>query len=69
MTRQVRDDIINKLFRERQQTREVKKLQKDKLISEDEGKKAEADVQKVTDDFIKKVDQIADEKEKAILTI
>ncbi len=48
---------------------EVKKLQKDKLISEDEGKKAEADVQKVTDDFIKKVDQIADEKEKAILTI
>ena len=48
---------------------EVKKLQKDKLVSEDEGKKAEADVQKVTDDFIKKVDQIADEKEKAILTI
>lgn len=48
---------------------EVKKLQKDKLVSEDEGKKAEADVQKVTDDFIKKVDQIADEKEKSILTI
>ncbi len=48
---------------------EVKKLQKDKLVSEDEGKKAEADVQKVTDDFIKKVDQIAEEKEKAILTI
>ena len=28
LTRQARDDIINKLFRERQQTREVKKLQK-----------------------------------------
>ncbi|MGZ3770669.1 MAG: ribosome recycling factor [Bdellovibrio sp.] len=48
---------------------EVKKLQKDKAISEDEGKKAEADIQKVTDDFIKKVDQVAEEKEKSILTI
>ena len=28
LTRQVRDDIINKLFRERQQTREVKSFKK-----------------------------------------
>lgn len=48
---------------------EVKKLQKDKAISEDEAKKAETDIQKTTDDFIKKVDQIAEEKEKAIMTI
>lgn len=48
---------------------EVKKLQKDKAISEDEAKKAETDIQKVTDDFIKKVDQVAEEKEKSILTI
>lgn len=48
---------------------EVKKAFKDKLISEDESKKGEADVQKITDDFIKKVDQIAEEKEKSILTI
>ena len=48
---------------------EVKKLKADKLISEDEGKKAEADIQKATDDFIKKVDQVADEKEKSIMTI
>jgi ribosome recycling factor len=48
---------------------EVKKLQKDKAISEDEGKKAEAEIQKVTDDFIKKVDQVTEEKEKSILTI
>ena len=48
---------------------EVKKAFKDKLISEDESKKGEADVQKITDDFIKKIDQIADEKEKSILTI
>ncbi len=48
---------------------EVKKLLKDKAVSEDEAKKAEADIQKVTDDFIKKIDQVAEEKEKQILTI
>jgi len=48
---------------------EVKKAFKDKMISEDESKKGEADVQKITDDFIKKVDQMAEEKEKSILTI
>lgn len=48
---------------------EVKKASKDKKISEDEAKKSEADIQKMTDDFIKKIDQIADEKEKSILTI
>ncbi len=48
---------------------EIKKLLKDKAVSEDDAKKGEADVQKVTDDFIKKVDQIADEKEKSIMTI
>ena len=47
----------------------IKKAFKDKVISEDESKKGEADVQKITDDFIKKIDQIADEKEKSILTI
>lgn len=48
---------------------EVKKSLKDKAISEDEAKKAEADIQKLTDDCVKKIDQIADEKEKSILTI
>lgn len=48
---------------------EVKKLLKDKAVSEDDAKKGEAEIQKVTDDFIKKVDQIADEKEKSIMTI
>ncbi|PWU19363.1 MAG: ribosome recycling factor [Bdellovibrio sp.] len=48
---------------------EVKKSLKDKTLSEDEAKRLEADVQKVTDDHIKKVDGISDEKEKSILTI
>ena len=33
LTRQARDDIINKLFRERQRTREVKKTSKKVLTS------------------------------------
>jgi ribosome recycling factor len=46
-----------------------KKAQKDKLISEDEHKKSEAEVQKLTDEYIKKIDAISDEKEKSIMTI
>ncbi len=48
---------------------EVKKAQKDKLISEDEAKKSEVDIQKLTDEYIKKIDLISDEKEKSIMTI
>ncbi len=48
---------------------EVKKFLKDKAVSEDEAKRSEADIQKMTDDYIKKVDVIADEKEKSIMTI
>ena len=47
----------------------LKKAAKDKAISEDENKKAEADIQKLTDDSIKKIDQIAKEKEQSILTL
>jgi ribosome recycling factor len=47
----------------------VKKALKDKETSEDEAKKLEADIQKMTDDYIKKIDQIAEEKEKSILTL
>lgn len=48
---------------------EVKKLQKDKAVSEDEAKRSEAEIQKMTDDYVKKVDGVSDEKEKSILTI
>lgn len=47
----------------------TKKALKDKEISEDENKKSEAEIQKLTDDFIKKVDVVAEEKEKSIMTI
>lgn len=48
---------------------EVKKVLKDKAVSEDEAKRSEADVQKMTDEYIKKVDAVSDEKEKSIMTI
>lgn len=47
----------------------AKKALKDKQVSEDENKKSEAEIQKLTDDYIKKIDQVAEEKEKSIMTI
>lgn len=48
---------------------EIKKALKEKAISEDEAKRFEAEVQKTTDEYIKKVDALSEEKEKSILTI
>lgn len=47
----------------------VKKLVKDKLASEDEQKRAEADIQKVTDKHIAEVDHIVAAKEQDILAV
>ena len=47
----------------------IKKLLKDKKISEDESKNYEKEVQKSTDDNIKLIDKILSEKEKEILTL
>ena len=48
---------------------ELKKLIKDKKISEDENKVFEKSIQKVTDDYIASIDKISVEKEKEILQI
>lgn len=47
----------------------IKKLEKDKLISEDETKKAQDDIQKLTDKYIKEVDHIMAVKEKEIMEV
>ena len=47
----------------------VKKLVKDKLASEDEQKRAEADIQKVTDKHIAEVDHIVAAKEQDLLAV
>lgn len=53
----------------REQNDVVKKAEKDKSISEDDSKKFQADIQTVTDKFIKQVDDIIDKKEKELLEL
>ena len=47
----------------------VKKLLKDKKVTEDEEKKAHDEIQKMTDSYMQKIDQAAKTKEKEILEI
>ena len=48
---------------------QLKKLEKDKAISEDELKKATDDVQKLTDKYVAKVDEKCAAKEKEIMDL
>ncbi len=47
----------------------VKKSAKDKIISEDEQKRLEVEIQKLTDGYVDKIDKISEEKEKELMTI
>ncbi len=47
----------------------LKSQLKDKAISEDENKRFQEEVQKLTDDYIKKIDHLAEEKEKELMTL
>jgi ribosome recycling factor len=47
----------------------VKKMKKDNLISEDDEKRYETEIQKLTDDATKKVDEMLAQKEKDILQV
>lgn len=47
----------------------LKKLEKDHTASEDEVKRAQDDVQKKTDKFVKEIDRIMDMKEKEIMEV
>ena len=53
----------------RDQNEKVKKAQKDKAITEDEEKKFNDEVQKVTDKFVKEVDDLVVGKEKELMTV
>ena len=57
--RNIRRDSLEKL----------RDLEKDKAISQDESKKAQQDLQKITDDFTNKVDTLKKDKEKELLQI
>jgi ribosome recycling factor len=47
----------------------VKKLVKDKLASEDDQKRSEADIQKVTDKHIAEIDQLVAAKEQEVMAV
>ena len=57
--RNIRRDSLEKL----------RDLEKDKSISQDESKKAQQDLQKITDDFTSQVDTLKKDKEKELLKI
>lgn len=48
---------------------QIKKLKKDSVITEDDQRKAEDELQKVTDNAVKEVDRLAADKEKEILEV
>ncbi len=48
---------------------QIKKLKKDSVITEDDQRKAEDEMQKVTDSTIKDIDKIASDKEKEIMEV
>lgn len=53
----------------RDQNDKVKKAEKDKELSEDESKKYQAEIQTVTDKFIKQVDEVISVKENEIMSV
>ncbi|MBE0493239.1 MAG: ribosome recycling factor [Thiomicrospira sp.] len=48
---------------------DVKNLLKDKAITEDEARRSDDDIQKLTDDFVAKIDKFLSEKEASLLEI
>lgn len=48
---------------------DLKKMEKDKHMSEDDAKKEHDEIQKLTDAFIKKIDEVLEHKEKEIMEV
>ena len=48
---------------------EIKKQEKDKVITEDDVKAFEKDIQDVTDKYIALIDKVSDNKQQEIMTV
>lgn len=48
---------------------QIKKMKKDSLITEDDAKTAETELQKATDNAVKEADRLSSEKEKEIMSV
>ena len=81
LTEERRKDLIKVVRAEAEQARvavrnirrdansDIKELLKEKEIGEDESRKAEENIQKLTDEFIKSVDGVLQDKEKELMEI
>ena len=47
----------------------IKKLEKEKQVSEDEAKKQQDQIQKITDKYTKEIDDLCNNKEKEVMTV
>ena len=48
---------------------QIERLEKDKEISEDDQRRFETDIQKLTDRYVAEIDKVITEKEKEIMTV
>jgi len=81
LTEERRKDLIRVVRHETEQARvavrnirrdanhDLKDLVKEKLVSEDDERRAEEEIQKLTDRHIKKVDELLDKKEEDLMSI
>ncbi|EIT68195.1 MULTISPECIES: ribosome recycling factor [Hydrocarboniphaga] len=53
----------------RDANQDIKELAKEKLISADDEKRGETDIQKLTDQFVAKIDEVAAAKEKELMSM
>ncbi len=53
----------------RELNEEIKKSEKEKNISEDDAKRLQSEIQKITDSFINKIDELIKNKEKEIMAV
>ena len=65
----VEDARVSIRMKRRDANETLKKMLKDKEISEDDHKKLEDEIQKITDEHISKVDKISEEKEQDIMKV
>jgi ribosome recycling factor len=81
LTRERRQELVKLLHKRMEEARvairnirrsandDLKDFEKEKLISEDDLKRGEADVQKLTDQFIAQIDEAGKTKEQDILSV
>ncbi len=67
--KQVEDGKVSIRNIRRDEVEQVKLMEKEKEISEDESKRQQDDVQKITDDYISKMDILSKEKESDIMKV